>query len=83
VQALSTGGFDAALVAYAVAAVTLVMLILGAAIGVSLSQEATVEQFSAATPSIKRWGGWVLIAVGTWFVLLSVFSGTFSDVLPV
>ena len=59
------------------------LLILGAAIGVSLGQEATVEQLSAATPSIKRWGGWVLMAVGTWFILLSAFSGTFSNVFPV
>ena len=58
-------------------------LILAAAIGVSLGHEAVVEQLGAATPSVKRWGGWVLIAVGTWFVLLSAFSATFNDLLPV
>ena len=82
-QAFATGGFEAALLAYAVAAATLVMLILGAAVGVSVGQEATVERLKAATPSIRRWGGWVLITVGLWFVFLAVFSSTFERVFPV
>lgn len=59
------------------------ILILGAAVAVSLSQEAAVERLGAATPTIKRWGGWVLITVGTWFIVLSVFSDTFEDLFPV
>lgn len=59
------------------------ILIVSAAVAVSLSQEATVERLGAATPTIKRWGGWVLITVGTWFILLSVFSNTFEDLFPV
>ena len=58
-------------------------LILGAAVAVSISQEATVERLGAATPTIKRWGGWVLITVGTWFIALAVFSNTFKDLFPV
>jgi len=60
----------------------LVTLILGAAVGVSIGQEATVERLKDATPSIKRWGGWVLITVGSWFVLLAVFSNTFENLFP-
>lgn len=60
------------------------VLILGAAVAVSISQEATVERLGAATPAIKRWGGgWVLITVGTWFILLSVFSEAFEGLFPV
>ncbi|MDW3221080.1 MAG: hypothetical protein R8F63_20945 [Acidimicrobiales bacterium] len=59
------------------------ILILGAAVAVSISQVATVERLGAATPTIKRWGGWVLLIVGTWFVLLSIFSNTFEDLFPV
>ena len=59
------------------------ILILGAAVAVSISQEATVERLGAATPTIKRWGGWALITVGTWFILLSIFSNTFEDLFPV
>lgn len=59
------------------------ILILGAAVAVSISQEATVERLGAATPAIKRWGGWVLITLGTWFILLSVFSNTFGKLFPV
>lgn len=59
------------------------MLILGAAVGVSIGREATVERLESATPSIKRWGGWVLIVVGSWFILLAGFSSTFEDLFPV
>lgn len=61
----------------------MVILILTAAVGVSVSQKATMERMGAATPTIKRWGGWVLITLGTWFILLSAFSSTFEGLFPV
>lgn len=81
-QALTTGGFAAAVAAYATAAITLVVLILAAA-ALTILGPGTRDQMRSAAPLVKTWGGWILIAVGTWFILLSAFAARFSDLFPV
>ncbi len=54
-----------------------------AAFTVSRAQDATVDRFQDAAPTIKRWGGAVLIAVGVWFVTLAVFADFFARIFPV
>jgi protein-S-isoprenylcysteine O-methyltransferase Ste14 len=83
VQSLAVGGFDAAVLAYTVAAATLVTLILVSAVIVTLGRDAAVGDLRSVAPRIKRWAGWVLVGVGGWFVLLAVFSEQFVEVFPV
>lgn len=69
--------------AYAVAATTMVVLILGAA---SLARRGSSGRLGALhhfAPRVKRWGGWLLVVVGTWFLTLSAFSRTFEQVFSV
>lgn len=58
------------------------LLIFGAAMGVAVWQEAAVERLRAVTPDIKRWGGWVLLAVGAWLIAPSVWSDLFARLFP-
>jgi hypothetical protein len=58
-------------------------LAFGAAITVAVAQERVADRLTAAAPSMKRWGGVVLVVVGLWFVALGVFADTFGQVFPV
>jgi hypothetical protein len=66
-----------------VAALVLVVLMFGASFGVARAEEATLERVKVQAPTVKRWGGRILIAVGAWFLILAVFADYFAEVLPV
>ncbi len=53
------------------------------ALAIALARERTVRSVQARAPSVKRWGGRVLVVVGGWFVLLGVFAGLFAELFPV
>jgi len=69
--------------AFATAGVAIVLLASASALTVALAQERLARQLEAAGPSVKRWGGWVLVAVGAWFVALGVFADLFARVFSV
>jgi cytochrome c biogenesis protein CcdA len=71
------------LTAFAATATVLVALLFAAALSVATAQERVVERIRARTPTIRHWGGWILIAAGIWFVILGVFAATFARVFPV
>ncbi len=68
---------------FGVAGVAIVVLASASALTVALAQEHLAKRLEAAGPTMKRWGGWVLIVVGTWFVLLGVFADFFARLFPV
>ncbi len=55
----------------------------GAAFTVGWAQEGTAERLRASAPSVKRWGGIVLVVVGVWFILLGIFADAFARIFPV
>ncbi len=55
----------------------------GASFGVARAEEATLERIKVQAPTIKRWGGRILIAVGIWFLVLAVFAEQFATIFPV
>jgi hypothetical protein len=77
------GGFWASLVAFANAAFVMVLLMFLLALAVATAQERIVAAMRAHLGQVKRWGGWVLIAVGVWFIVLSIFADFFAKLLPV
>jgi hypothetical protein len=81
--ALTVGGFTAAFTAFALAAAVLVGLVFTSAFVVAGAQEATLERIKAQAPTIKRWGGRVLIVLGAWFIALAVFADFFAELFPV
>lgn len=77
------GGAGGSLLAFAVAAGTFVLLIFALSYFVGAAREGIVERLKAGAPSVKRWGGYVLLAAGAWFVALGVFAAYFSGIFPV
>ncbi len=69
--------------AFVVAAGALVVLAFAAAVTVAVAQERVATRLMAAAPAMKRWGGFVLVVVGLWFVALGLFAETFAEVFPV
>lgn len=59
----------------------MVVLIFGLALAVGTAQERFVARLRASTLAVKRSGGYILIAVGTWFLLLAIFSNFFKRAL--
>ncbi len=77
------GGVTAALLAFGVAALMMVLLMFTLALVIGAAQQRTVEAMRAGAPAVKRWGGRILMLVGAWFIALGVFSDFFADVFPV
>lgn len=65
------------------AAITIVLLIFGTSYAIGTAQEGVVARLRSSTPAVKRWGGYILVAVGTWFLVLSVFAELFFGIFPV
>lgn len=53
------------------------------AILLATTRERLVDNIAAGTPTIKRWGGRILIAVGAWFIALGVFADFFANIFAV
>jgi thiosulfate reductase cytochrome b subunit len=66
-----------------VAAIVMVGLLFAAAFTVASAEEGTLERIKAQAPAVKRWAGWVLVAVGVWFIILAVFADLFMRIFPV
>jgi protein-S-isoprenylcysteine O-methyltransferase Ste14 len=73
----------AALAAFSAAAAAMVALAFGAAFVIGWAQEGVAERLRASAPTVKRWGGVLLVAVGVWFVLLGIFADAFARMFPV
>ncbi|RMH82936.1 MAG: hypothetical protein D6683_02630 [Actinomyces sp.] len=79
-QAATSGGFPAGPAAFAVAAATLTLTLAGLALAASVLTDHAVRRLRTQAPRIKRTGGFLLIAIGLWFVYLAAASPTY--VLP-
>lgn len=77
------GGFWAALVAFVNAALVVVGLMFLLALGIGSAQERVINTMRARSSDIKRWGGWIVTAVGTWFIILAAFADFFARIFPV
>ncbi len=77
------GGFVSALVAFFVAAAALVILMFTLALALAAAQERAAEAMRISASALKRWGGWILLLVGLWFIALGVFADFFSEIFTV
>lgn len=59
------------------------LLAFTAALFVAVARERVTDRIGAGAPTIKKWGGYVLVVVGLWLVALGVFADFFSRVFPV
>lgn len=80
---LSLGGFGAASLAFGVAALTMIALMFTLAAVIASAGERVGAAMRASTPTVKRWGGRILLLVGAWFLVLAAFARFFARVFPV
>jgi hypothetical protein len=57
------------------------MFMLSSVIVLARERSAGVLDINAAR--IKKWGGWVLAAVGAWLIALGIWAGYFAAIFPV
>lgn len=57
------------------------MLLFTLALAVGLAQERTVQAIRARASRVRRWGGWILLAVGAWTLLLAAFPAALRPIL--
>lgn len=58
-------------------------LIAGLAYLVATAQHTLIEAIQLRLPAVKAWGGWVLVGVGVWFMVLALFARFFARYFPV
>lgn len=60
------------------AAAAITLMAFGAAVTVSAAKGKLARGLEEQAPTIKHWGGGVLVLVGAWFLFTVVFSGPVS-----
>ena len=73
----------AAYVAFGVAALMMALLMFGLSLLIARAQEHVVKALRARVVQVKQWGGRILILVGVWLIILSVWADTFARIFPV
>jgi cytochrome c biogenesis protein CcdA len=66
-----------------VAGIILVVMFVGLSLVIGSAQEHTVRRIQARSADVKRWGGWILVAIGTWFLVLAIWADFFAEIFPV
>lgn len=77
------GGMAAALLSFIAAALMMTMLMFFLSVAIASAQERLIETLKTKTVMIKKWGGRVLILVGTWLIALAIWANTFVLIFPV
>lgn len=65
------------------AAASLSLLVFASAFALATARGTLLTAARTHTPSIKRWGGWILLGVGLWVLALAVFAEPLAEVFPV
>ena len=61
----------------------MVLLMFGLALAIALAQIRLVTALKARVHEMKQWGGWILILVGLWLVVLGLWADFFTSLLKV
>lgn len=80
---MTIGGTAAAFTAFVVAAMVIALLMFGLAAAIATAQTHLVDALKVRVVQVKRWGGWILILVGTWLIALAIWAATFARIFPV
>lgn len=67
-------GTRTAALAYVVAAIVMLLLLVTASALVSFASGESLRAIRMSGSAVKRWSGWVLVVVGLWFVALAAAS---------
>lgn len=76
-QAATSGGLANGIIAFAIAAIALVLMLIGAAIILATVSDRALTEIRTQGPHVKRVTGVVLIAIGLWFTYLAAANPTY------
>jgi len=71
-QSAASGGFSTAVIAFATAAVTLVVMLIAGAVLMAGVSDSRFRDVRRQGPRVKRVGGVMLLSLGAWFGFLAV-----------
>jgi hypothetical protein len=77
------GGAQAAIAAFSLAGLALVVLMFALSLAVATAQEVVTRMADVGAPIVKRWGGRILIGVGLWLVVLALGANVLTRFFPV
>ena len=80
---MTIGNETTAVTAFAIAALTIVLVMAVLIVAIGRAQAHTVRSLKGAAPSVKRWGGIILILVGSWLLALAIWADSFALIFPV
>jgi hypothetical protein len=83
VYALSIGSAAAAFMAFMFAALPIMLLMLALSLFTATAGVQLVERLRGEITEIKRWGGYVLLLVGTGLVVLGIWARAFAQIFSV
>jgi hypothetical protein len=81
--AFTTGGLTASILTFIVASIAIVVLMFSLSFAIGRAQEGIVEKLKLNSPTVKRWGAYILMGVGVWLIILTIFADFFATIYPV
>jgi len=70
-------------VTFLITAFTIVFVMALLVILIGAAQNRILRLLRASPQRVKRWGGFILILVGSWLIVLAIWSDAFSHIFPV
>ncbi|MBS1265982.1 MAG: hypothetical protein MAG471_01847 [Acidimicrobiaceae bacterium] len=71
------GGFSAALLAFTIAAAALVTMLVGGSLALATVSDRTLARLERTGPTVKRWGGTLLLLLAAWFAYMAIATPTY------
>ena len=69
--------------AFAMTTATVILVMFLLIILIGTTQNRILQPIRSSSQPIKRWGGVILMFVGTWLIILSIWATTFAQIFPV
>jgi cytochrome c biogenesis protein CcdA len=82
-HALAVADRRSAFTAFLIAAFTVAIVMAILVTAVALAQGKVIRSMKGRTRSVRRWGGAILILVGSWLIVLAVWASEFARIFPV
>ena len=57
----------------------MVFLMFALSLAVALAQSRFIDTLKVSVHEVKRWGGWILIVVGIWLVILGIWANFLAN----
>jgi putative Mn2+ efflux pump MntP len=77
------GSETAVFITFLTAAFTITFVMTLLVILIGTAQNRILQSLRTSPQRVKHWGGFILILVGSWLIVLAIWAGTFSRIFAV